>query len=426
MLIAPLKPLVVAALGLSALLPTALAQQQSANANTLVSRRLTEYQLPVATETHEFARVPNTNFVLLSQMSDSELVKIELDPTTEEPIAWQTFPMGRNRSSQLHGVWPSTLYPGLMWLTLQAENKLLLVDPGRTLAAKPVVVRTIDIPAPGNGPHCVFEIGNRVWAGLKVASPQTGRYYVFSADVSHLNATTTIARSGGSHSTAAVPTRDPKLYPCLNSPVFIKEEPTTGLIYVTQDTDSAILRINATSGETAQLPIPPSVGNNAVGMISVPAAGPLRGGVWFTLAGNATGGTGTFGHIGADGEMAFFRLRHPLLGANAGLLHLADASTPAGGPALWLLSTSLLSSNSPDALIRVTFDANLTAVADEEYVSMLTQNAMVHRVLPLDRTVLVSELHTFTLAQLAYNHTVAGQWLPAEAVTNTTVYTQAG
>ncbi|PYI16012.1 hypothetical protein BO86DRAFT_432093 [Aspergillus japonicus CBS 114.51] len=411
------KSLVVAALGLSAVLPTALAQQ-SANASTLVSRRLTEYLLPVATETHEFARVPNTNFVLLSQMSDSALIKIELDPATEEPIAWQSFPMGRNRSSQLHGVWPSTLYPGLMWLTLQAENQLLLVDPGRTLASKPVVVRTLDIPVPGNGPHCVFEIGNRVWAGLKVASPQTGQYYVFSADVSHLNAT------------AVATVRDPKLYPCLNSPVFIKEEPATGLIYVTQDTDSSIMRINATSGETAQLAIPPAVGNNAVGMVAI-ATGPLRG-VWFTLAGNATGGTGTFGHIGADGAMAFFKLQHPLLGTNAGLLHIADASSSSsteaggGGPALWLLSTSLLSSNSPDALIRVTFDANLTAVADEEYVSMPTQNAMVHRVLPLDTTVLVSELHTFTLAQLAYVHTVAGQWLPAEAVTNTTVYTQAG
>ncbi|KAJ5379881.1 uncharacterized protein N7496_002309 [Penicillium cataractarum] len=372
------------------------------SANSLVSRRLTEYLMPVATETHEFARVPNTNFVLLTQMSDSELIKIELDATTEEPIAFQSFPMGNNSSSQLHGVWPSTVYPGKMWLSLQAENKLLLVDPGQNLTTEPTIIKTIDIPAPGNGPHCVFEIGNRVWAGLKVASKQTGQFYVFSADISN--------------------STDQKLYQCLNSPVFIKEEPTTGLIYVTQDTDSSIMRINVTTGETTQLPIPPSVGNNAVGMIS--AYGPMSG-VWFTLAGNATGGTGTFGHIGSTGEMEFFQLKHPMLGSNAGLLHIADASSVAGGPALWLLSTSLLSTNSPDALIRVTFDAGVTAVSGEEYISMLTQNAMVHRVLPLDKTVLVSELHTFTLAQLTYNNTIAGQWLPAESVSNAT-YTQAG
>jgi hypothetical protein len=373
------------------------------SATSLVSRRLTEYLMPVASETHEFARVPNSNFVLLSQMSDSQLIKIELNPTTEEPIAFQSFPMGKNSSSQLHGVWPSTLYPGMMWLTLQADNKLLLVDPGKNLSTPPSILQTIDIPAPGNGPHCVFEIGNRVWAGLKVASEQTGQYYVFSADVSN-------------HT-------DQTLYPCLNSPVFIKEEPTTGLIYATQDTDSSIMRINVTSGETTQLPIPPSVGNNAVGMIT--GYGPMNG-VWFTLAGNATGGTGTFGHIGSTGEMEFFQLQHPMLGTNAGLLHIADASSVAGGPALWLLSTSLLSNNSPDALIRVTFDADITTISGEEYISMLTQNAMVHRVLPMDATVLVSELHTFTLAQLTYNNTIAGQWLPAEAISDTTVYTQAG
>ncbi|KAJ5461442.1 uncharacterized protein N7458_002994 [Penicillium daleae] len=373
------------------------------SATSLVSRRLTEYLMPVASETHEFARVPNSNFVLLSQMSDSQLIKIELNPTTEEPIAFQSFPMGKNSSSQLHGVWPSTLYPGMMWLTLQADNQLLLVDPGKNLSTPPSILQTIDIPAPGNGPHCVFEIGNRVWAGLKVASEQTGQYYVFSADVSN-------------HT-------DQTLYPCLNSPVFIKEEPTTGLIYATQDTDSSIMRINVTSGETTQLPIPPSVGNNAVGMIT--GYGPMNG-VWFTLAGNATGGTGTFGHIGSTGEMEFFQLQHPMLGTNAGLLHIADASSVAGGPALWLLSTSLLSNNSPDALIRVTFDADITTISGEEYISMLTQNAMVHRVLPMDATVLVSELHTFTLAQLTYNNTIAGQWLPAEAISDTTVYTQAG
>ncbi|GLB11754.1 hypothetical protein AtubIFM57258_008624 [Aspergillus tubingensis] len=371
--------------------------------NSLVSRRLTEYLMPVAKETHEFARVPNSNFVLLTQMSDSELIKIELDPVTEEPIAFNSFPIGKNSSSELHGVWPSTVYPGLMWLSLQGDNKLLLIDPGKNLSAAPIIKKTINIPAPGNGPHCVFEIGHRVWAGLKVASEQTGKYYVFSADIRN--------------------STDHKLYPCLNSPVFIKEEPTTGLIYVTQDTDSSIMRINVTSGATAQLPIPPSVGNNAVGMMT--GTGRLNG-VWFTLAGNATGGTGTFGHIGASGEIKFFKLKHPMLGVNAGLLHIADASTAAGGPALWLLSTSLLSNDSPDALIRVTFNSDISSLVAEEYISMLTQNAMVHRVLPLDTTVLISELHTFTLAQLTYNNTVAGDWLPAEAVTNTTVYSKPG
>ncbi|KAK1749772.1 hypothetical protein QBC47DRAFT_407644 [Echria macrotheca] len=385
-----------------ALAGTALSQKP---VTSLVSRRLTEYVLPVTTETHELARVPGTDFVLLSQMSNSQLVKIQLDAASEAPIAYQAFPMGKNNQSGLHGVWPSKKHPGMMWLSLQWENKLLLVDPGTDdLSTPPTIIQTIDIPEPGNGPHCVFEIGDYVWAGLKVASKQTSSFYVFSASLSN--------------------TSDTTLYPCLNSPVFIAQDPATKLVYATQDASSSIMRINTTDHSTSQLPIPPSVGVNPVGLTNA-----LGGGLWFTLAGNATGGTGTFGRINpAKNTLTFLQLKSPLLGTNAGLLHLADAASPPGdpAPALWLLSTSLLSNASADALIRVTLDADLENIVGEEYISIPTQNAMTHRVLTLDKTVMVSELHTFTLAQLAYNNTVAGEWLPAEAASNATVYDEAG
>lgn len=83
------------AIGLALSASTVLAQNSSESSHSLVSRRLTEYLMPVATATHEFARVPSTNFVLLTQMSSSKLVKIELDPITEEPIAYNTFPPKR-------------------------------------------------------------------------------------------------------------------------------------------------------------------------------------------------------------------------------------------------------------------------------------------------------------------------------------------
>ncbi|KAI9051755.1 hypothetical protein LZ554_004795 [Drepanopeziza brunnea f. sp. 'monogermtubi'] len=265
---------------------SSIASSQNSEVNRLVSRRLTEYLLPATPETHEFARVPETDFVLLSQMSDSQLIKIQLDPTTEAPIAFQSFPMGINSKSGLHGVFPSKLYPG-RWLSLQYENKLLLVNPGSNLSAVPSIITIIDILEPGNGPHCVFEIGSRVWAGLKVASLQDGNYYVFSADISDLTTTD----------------RNQNLYQCLKSPVFIQEEPTTKLIYATQDTSSSIMRINVTSGETIQLPIPPEMGNTPVGMIT--AYGPMNG-IWFSLAGNSAGGSGSFGRIDSDGKLQFF------------------------------------------------------------------------------------------------------------------------
>lgn len=108
------------------------------------------------------------------------------------------------------------------------------------------------------------------------------------------------------------------------------------------------MRIDLDSGETEQLPIPPEFGSTPVGMTT--AYGPAEG-VWFTLAGNTDGGTGTFGRIDSSGEMKFFQIQEPFLGSNAGLLHIADATSLDGGPAMWLLSTSLLSTNSADALI---------------------------------------------------------------------------
>ncbi|KAH6856687.1 hypothetical protein B0I37DRAFT_443332 [Chaetomium sp. MPI-CAGE-AT-0009] len=344
----------------------------------LVSRRLTEYVLPVATETHELAHVPGTNLLLVTQLSDSRLVKIKLNRESE-PHALNSFLMGRNSGSGLHGVWPSARFTGLVWLALQNENKLLLVDPGEDLETAPTIIKTIDIPKPGNG-----------------RTACTGKYYVFSADVDNYY---NITRH--------------KLYECHESPLFIAEEPNTGLIYVTQDAESSIMQINVDTGKTAQFRIPSCIGNTPVGMTT--ASGPLSG-LWFSLAGDANGGTGSFGHIGASGEPRFFRLRQPLLGANAGLLHIADASTAKDGPALWLLSTSLFSTNSADALIRVAFNATATAVTGEEYAVMPTQNSMVHRILPLHATVLVTELHTFKLAQLRYVNTDAGKWVPAEDI----------
>ncbi|KZZ90269.1 hypothetical protein AAL_07370 [Moelleriella libera RCEF 2490] len=361
-------------------------------------------------ETHEFAHVPGTNFMILSQMSNSQLLKIDLDPTTQAVVGIMSFPMGRSHESGLHGVWPSTLYPGKMWLTLQKENKLLLVDPGKDMATVPIIIKEINIPKPGNGPHCVFEIGNRVWAGLKEASHETGGYYVYSADIPSIMGQTSsnVTDQRWSNTSNAV---DQKLYPCLNSPVFIVEEPETKLIYVTQDVDSSIMRINTTSGETTQMAIPPSYGNTPVGLI---AGHGRMSGVWFTLAGNKTGGQGSFGRITPKGEMQMFNLRS-IRSGKPGLLHLADASTKEGGPALWLVSTSLLSIHSPDALIRVTFDDDVASMKHEELLDMPTQNAMLHRVRTMNDSVFVSELNTFSLAHVKYTNVPAGQWLPSQA-----------
>jgi hypothetical protein len=212
-------------------------------------------------------------------MSSSVLVKLALDRDTEHVTDLRTFQMGAP-TSELHGLAVSRAYPGMVWATLQRENKLLLLDPQvDRLDAAPSVVRSIDVAAPGFGPHQVNEIGDQVWAGLKYPSPQTGKYYVLAVDHAH--------------------PADQKLYECLPQPVFQAQEPASGIVYASQDASSSIMRIDHATGRTDQIPVPPQIGQNAVGLIR--CDGPLAG-VWGVLAGGPTGGTGAFYRVRADGQ----------------------------------------------------------------------------------------------------------------------------
>jgi streptogramin lyase len=340
------------------------------------SRSVTEYRLPPAVQTHEIVRVPGTAVVLISQMSDSILVKLWLDPATERVVAIHSILVG-TPNSELHGLGLSRAYPGMVWATLQRDNKLLLIDPGAGHAEQPPrIVRTIDVPAPGFGPHFVGEDGDLLWSSLKYASPQTGKYYALA--ISHTD-----------------PSRY-RLYEALPQPVFIAPDPTTGQVYVSQDASSSVMRIDPANGATTQIPIPALVGSTPVGLIR--ATGPLTG-IWTVLLGSADGGTGTFGRIEADDTITWFRLTSPVV-RNAGLLHLAADTRPSTRPALLLLSSSLASLAVPDTVIRVTFDPAATTVVGEEVACLPTQQCAAHRVTPLTTTVMATELASSTVAQL--------------------------
>jgi virginiamycin B lyase len=58
-------------------------------------RSLTEYELPPAAETHEMIKLPGKPMALVSQMSNSTLVKLQLYPATEQVTGIQGFPLGR-------------------------------------------------------------------------------------------------------------------------------------------------------------------------------------------------------------------------------------------------------------------------------------------------------------------------------------------
>ena len=331
-------------------------------------RSLTEYELPPAAETHEMIKLPGKPMVLVSQMSNSTLVKLQLDPDTEQVTGIQGFPLGES-NERLHGLAVSSRYPGKIWATLEAGNKLVLVDPGvDRLDIAPKIVRTIDIPGGGKGPHYVGEYGDQLWVSLKT-----------------------------SNQVLAIDHADPekyKLYSAKPNPIFVAQHPKTKDFYASQDQSNKILRIDGKTQKTSQIEIPAGRGATPVGLVAGPA------GLWVVLLGTQEKGTGTFGRIDGDGEITWFTLTSPE-GSNASLLHLAFAPKVAGElPSAWLLGSSIVSQNALDAIIRVTFDDNYTQVKSEKVAALPTQRCKAHRLLVLDNGVLATELKSATVAQL--------------------------
>ncbi|UGY90295.1 hypothetical protein [Streptomyces gobiensis] len=331
-------------------------------------RSLVEYQLPFAEETHEMVKVPGKPMVLVSQMSNSHVVKLRLDPRTEEVTGTKAFPLGPP-DARLHGLAVSSRHPGKIWATHEGGDRLLLVDPNAdALDTPPRIMRTIDIPGGARGPHYVNEHGDMLWVTLK-----------------------------GTDHVLALNHTDPAqhwLFPAEAHPIFAARHPVSGDFYVSQDAASKLLHIDARTKQTSQIPIPAQRGSTPVGLVSGP------GGIWVVLLGTPEAGTGTFGRIDEHGQISWHQLRTPE-GQGAGLLHVAfDPPGARREPGLWLLGSSIVSSNVRDLIIRVRFDPSYTKILGEEVAALPTQLCKAHRLLPLRRTVLASELTTATVAQL--------------------------
>ncbi|KAF9916323.1 hypothetical protein BX616_004050 [Lobosporangium transversale] len=324
----------------------------------LSSHNFIENQLPIAEQTHEVINVPDTSFVLISQMSNSVLLKAQVD-THGAIQQLGAFEM-ENSTAALHGLAHSQRYPGKIWLTLQKANKLVLIDPKTDSAqTTPEVVQEIMVPTPGNGPHYVGEYGDELWVTLQDSSEVLR--------ISHVN------------------TSDYTIYTAQPRPIFIAQHPLNNMFYTGQDNSASIMKIDPTTGVTTQIAIPADAGKTPVGMITGP------NGIWFTLLGDETSGTGTIGHIHADDTVTYHKLTSPL-GINAALLHLAFDLDHANTHALWLLSSSIINTNALDTIIRVSFDEQWQTIKNEDVMAMPTQQCKAHRVLITPSNVFATEL----------------------------------
>jgi virginiamycin B lyase len=331
-----------------------------------LSKVVLEYPLPAAQQAHEIVALSD-DLLLLSQQTDSSLVKIALDPATGRPRAAAKFTID-SPFAGLHGLCVSRVYPGKVWATLQFDSALVLIDPGTDIDGPPQMVQRIPLPSPARGPHGVIERGDNLWASCKDSS--------YVVRVNHRQP------------------EDISIYPCSPRPIFVAVHPTSGEVYASLDNSSRIWRLDRTSGESHEIEIPLERGKTPVGLI----AGP-DGNVWFVLLSGSSGGTGTFGRIGSDGEITWFHLTS-MLGSTAGLIHLAFDPQDRSGSHFWLLGSSMANMAALNAVFSVTLGDNATRIATQTTTALATQHSMAHRILAHRGGAFVTELGVSTLAHV--------------------------
>jgi len=143
-----------------------------------------EIKLPRAAQTHELCYEPKTRCLFISQMSNSVLVRIPVGPDgmlCDDQDAWNVGPVHPKTGegvSGLHNISRSPHNPGCLWLSLQFQNTLLLLD-AATMGVRQVIkcpqllTRKDGSVLRVGGPHCVRECGQTgsLWVALKGSVP---------------------------------------------------------------------------------------------------------------------------------------------------------------------------------------------------------------------------------------------------------------
>ena len=139
-----------------------------------------EIKLPKAEQTHEICYEPKSNYVFVSQMSNSVLVRIPVCQTSglllDQQDAWligETDTSGKGISG-LHNISLSYKYPGCLWLSLQYANTIFLLEATNMNILKifrvPIYYKKSDNEVLKiGGPHAIRECPHSglIWVALK-------------------------------------------------------------------------------------------------------------------------------------------------------------------------------------------------------------------------------------------------------------------
>jgi hypothetical protein len=337
----------------------ALASQNSTTSSLIVR----EFNLP-GIDSHEFVKVPGEDMIIVTHMGNSALVKVSLDKNGIVTGA-KDHQIGTDKSG-MHGISPSKVHRGHIWLTLEHDNKVVLIDPKpKSIDAAPKIIREIKLPDQARGPHYVGEYGDYLWLTLRESK------HVMK--LSHFNES------------------NYELFQASEPPIFVSPSSSNNLFYASLLRNSKILKIDPSTKLTEEISIPSNHGIFPVGLIPGP------NGAWFTLLGDKNAGTGTFGFIDKESNIKYFKLKSEL-GKDASLIHLNFDNNTDKSHVLWILGSSSEKKDAIDMVIRVDMDSSYSNIINEEYIVLPTQRSISHRLLVDKNLIYVTELSSRKLA----------------------------
>ncbi len=411
-----------------------------------------EVKLPFADQTHEVCFDPVTQCVFVSQMSSSVLVRIPVCPQTglllDDQDAWTVGETDENGVGigGLHNVSLSHAHPGCIWISLQFENTVVLID-GKTMSARAVLrtpthykeATTGEIVRIG-GPHCVRECKTTgdVWIALKGAischpkppskeedvagsdarlkrlsavmkrvccSPDALSKYM--ADINQREGFDCPPPDGYAVWRISMEKYDPSkpdkggnVYPCLPSPPMLALD-RRGNCWVAQDQSTSIMRIDAATHECTQIQVPM---DNSDGHEMLQLTGPAigtapNGNIWCTLLGHGA----TLCIVNPEtNDIAIHKLYVPPWANVHRLIHFEFDPSARD---VYLLSSDLLDDAASNAILKLHFDFDWENVVSMRIKPLPTQDCACHRICLAHTSsgghpsVVVSEMETSKLFQ---------------------------
>lgn len=407
-----------------------------------------EIKLPKAEQTHEICYEPKSNYVFVSQMSNSVLVRIPVCHLSglllDQQDAWligETDSLGKGISG-LHNISLSYKYPGCLWVSLQYANTIFLLEATTMNILKifrvPIYYKKSDNEVLKiGGPHAIRECPHSglIWVALKGAiscHPNLNMTNDYSSEnmgfkikqalnrnccsIDRLQEYMSILESNGYDSPLPnafaiwklnpdnynynLDNRGGYIYECLGSPPMITID-KLGNCWIAQDQNPSIMKIDSKTNNFYQIPIilPQS---NKLKITGPTISTSPSGDIWASLI----GGNCSFLQIKSNNNLSIHEFECPEWTKSIRIINF-DFIIMNNKNLMYALSSDLLDEKAINAIVIIEFNQEWEKIINRRIVPLPTQDCSSHRITSLtsfnnedNYSIIVTEMASSKLLQV--------------------------